>query len=183
MNIEGKLVKRDINDLTNHFSSALHEHYGAAFEMLEYAVESCPVEIWDDRKDGPPFWHVVYHAMWYLDWYLVNNKREREAFKSRYERISPRLDDSPTEVLTQDQLMSYLLEIKNKAKKRFENLEVNDLIQASIFEWHGKNILSSLLYNLRHLMLHIGTLNLRILRNGVKLDNWVTNALISDSLE
>jgi len=80
--------------------------------------------------------------------------------------------------LTSGQLLDYLTDIKGKAKYRFENLTIDELIQPSVFEWHGNSVLSSLLYNLRHLMLHIGALNLRLHRKGVKLDNWVSNQRI-----
>ena len=80
--------------------------------------------------------------------------------------------------MTHNQLLDYLSDIKEKAKNRFGDLTSDELIQRSVFEWHGKSILSSLLYNLRHLMLHIGALNLRLHRKGVKLDNWVNNQRI-----
>ena len=68
--------------------------------------------------------------------------------------------------------------IKEKAKIRINNLTSDDLTQPSIFEWHGNSVLSSLLYNIRHIMLHIGALNLRLHRKGEKLDNWVTHQQI-----
>jgi hypothetical protein len=179
MKKRGNRMNININDLNQDISRALHEQYGAALEMFEIVIKSCTVELWDDRINGPPFWHIAFHTLWYLDWYLVSTKEERKAFKARYEIVQPGLERSPEEVLTKDQLMLYLLEIKKKAKERLEHINMNELVQPSIYEWHGNSILSSLIYNLRHLMLHIGALNSRVLRRGVKLDNWVSNALIS----
>jgi hypothetical protein len=161
-------------------SKALHEQYGAAFEMLEQVVKNCSEEVWDERSSGPPFWHVVYHSMWFLDWYLRGSKEEREAFKPKFEdeRFEKRLDKLPKELLSREQLLSYLFDIKKQAKQRLEKLTLEELIQPSVFEWHGSSILSSMMYNLRHVMLHIGALNSKLLRKGVKLDNWVSQALI-----
>jgi len=59
-----------------------------------------------------------------------------------------------------------------------DQLTLEELIQPSVFEWHGGSIHSSLIYNIRHVMLHIGALNLRLLRKGINLDNWVSHAPI-----
>ena len=161
------------------FLDAIKEQYGAAIAMLKKNLKICPKEVWDDRTSGPPFWHVAYHVMWFLDWYLSDSKKAREAFRSKFgEEPSRHLNELPKLTLTQTQLLDYLSDIKEKAKKRFENLTSEELLQSSVFEWHGNSVLSSLLYNLRHLMLHIGALNLRLHRKGVKLENWVNNQRI-----
>jgi hypothetical protein len=147
--------------------------------MLEQNLKSCPDEVWDDRTGGPPFWHVAYHAMWFLDWYLSDSKETRENFNWKFgKKIPNALRNTPETALTKKQLFEYLSEIKEKAKIRFDNLTSDEFIQPSIFDWHGNSVLSSLLYNLRHVMLHIGALNLRLHRKGVKLDNWVSNQRI-----
>ncbi|MFX0015042.1 MAG: DinB family protein [Promethearchaeota archaeon] len=158
-------------------SDAFEEQYGAAIEMLEQVVKICPDEIWNDRSSGPPFWQVTYHTMWFLDWYLGGSKNERETFKPKYQE-KPSLQESPEEIISREQLKAYLLDIKKKGKKRFEELTLDELIQPSVFEWHGSSIHSSLMYNLRHVMLHIGALHSRLLRKGIKLDNWVSQAPI-----
>ena len=163
--------------------SALNEQYGAAIEMLRINLKSCPKEVWDDRTSGPPFWHVAYHAMWFLDWYLSDSYGTRESFKSKFGDASQHfeqltVDNIKDVVLTPEQLIEYLSEIKEKTKTRFDNLTSETLTHASVFDWHGNSVLSSLLYNLRHVMLHIGALNLRLHREGVKLDNWVTHQRI-----
>jgi hypothetical protein len=165
----------------NIIKNALNEQYGAAIEMLKQNLKACPKEVWDDRTDGPPFWHVAYHAMWFLDWYLSDSKKARENFKSKFGGVSSHLEQlnkTPDIILTPHQLFDYLSEIKQKAKNRFENLASDELNRPSIFDWHGNSVLSSILYNLRHLMLHIGALNLRLHRKGVKLDNWISHQRI-----
>ncbi|MFX0125559.1 MAG: DinB family protein [Candidatus Hodarchaeota archaeon] len=162
-------------------SVAIHEQYGAAIEMLEQVITKCPEEVWDDKTLGPPFWQVVYHTMFYLDWYLARSKGDRESFTPKYETERfENLDNLPKVTLNCDQMLSYLFEIKDKAKQRFENLTVAELNQPPIYEWHGVSVLSSLLYNIRHVMLHIGALNFRLLRKSVELDNWVSWKLIEE---
>lgn len=158
--------------------NAINEQYGAAIKMLQHNLKTCPKDLWDDRTSGPPFWHVAYHAMWFLDWYLSDSPKSRETFKSKFGDKSSHFEQLTVDnikdiVLTPKQLLEYLSEIKENAKRRFDNLTLDVLTQPSVFDWHGNSVLSSLLYNLRHVMLHIGTLNLRLHRKGVKLDNWI----------
>ena len=170
-----------VNTETDHkLSLAIHEQYGAAINMLESVINNCPEEIWDDRTSDPPFWQVAYHTMYFLDWYLARSKEERETFKSKYNAAYRNLDTLPRDTINRDQLLPYLFDIKGKAKRRFETLTLDELNQPSIFEWHGTSVLSSLFYNIRHVMLHIGALNSRLLRKGVKLDNWVSQKLIKE---
>ena len=168
-----------MNEILKTISDAINGQYGAAIAMLEQNIEKCPNEVWDDRTSGPSFWHVAYHVMWFLDWYLSDSKIARESFNSKFDNEhSEQLNKTPKITLTRVQLLEYLSEIKEKAKKRFENITEDHLREPSIFEGHGSSVLSSLLYNLRHLMLHIGALNLRLHSKGVKLENWVENQWI-----
>ena len=154
---------------------AISGQYGAAFAMLKKDIKNCPDDVWDDRANGPPFWHVVYHVMWFVDWYLSNSKEARENFKPNLGDENLRdLNTPPNITLNRDEILIYLSDIKSKAKNRFENLTEEQLNDPSLFEWHGNNLLGSLIYNLRHLMLHIGALNLRLHSKNVKIDNWVS---------
>jgi hypothetical protein len=162
-------------------SLAVHEQYGAAVKMLEIVIKKCPEEVWDDRTSGPPFWQVAYHTMYYLDRYLASSKEERKKFKPEYE-LEPfeNLDKLPKGTINRDQLLTYLFDIEAKAKRRLERLTIEELNHPSIFEWHGVSVLSSLFYNIRHVMLHVGSLNSKLLRKNVKLDNWVSYKLIEE---
>ena len=170
-----------MNETFKILANAINEQYGAAIAMLEQNLKVCPQEVWDDRTSGPPFWHIAYHVMWFLDWYLSDSREARESFKLKFGKASSHFEDinkTPELAFTCDQLLDYLSDIKEKAKNRFEDLTSEYLLQPSVFEWHGNSVFSSLLYNLRHLMLHIGTLNLRLHRKGVKLENWVRHQRI-----
>jgi hypothetical protein len=169
-----------INETDQKLSMAIHEQYGAAIEMLESVITKCLKEVWDDSQQGPPFWQVVYHTMFYLDLYLSSSREERDSFKPEYNSEYRILDSKPETSLNREQVLLYLNKIKLKAKQKLEGLTIDELNGPSIFEWHGSSVLSSLLYNLRHVMLHVGALNSRLLRKGVKLDNWASHQLIQE---
>lgn len=35
----------------------------AAIEMLRKAIDASPEDLWDDRLNGTPFWHLAYHVL------------------------------------------------------------------------------------------------------------------------
>ena len=155
-------------------SDALQEQYGAAIQMLKNVMKSCPKDIWANKNDKPQFWQVVYHTMWGLDWYLADSEEERENFESKFgKEYSWELNTPSEKNLSRAKLFEYLTEIKMKAKRRCEKLSYDESILKPIYEWHGNSMFSSLLYNMRHVMLHVGALNLRLHSKGVKLKNWV----------
>ena len=170
-------IKREHEDFAI-LSKALLEQYGAAIKMLERIMNKCPEKTWNDRSSGPPFWQVSYHAMHFLDWYLGSSKEEREEFQKEFKDFPHQFDRVPEEILTRKQLINYLSQIKKKTKKRLENISVSELMQPSVFEWHGNSVLSSLMYNLRHVMVHIGALSSKLHRIGVDFESWVSKAPI-----
>ncbi|WP_371805409.1 hypothetical protein [Candidatus Lokiarchaeum ossiferum] len=162
------------NELPNDLIIAIDEQFGAALAMMKEVICKCPEHIWNEKSQGPPFWHISYHALYFLDLYLCFTKEERESFQPFFRDMSHRVGNTPKIPLESYQVKEYLEKCSKKARKYFSRLEIQDLYRPSVFEWHGTNILSSLIYNLRHLMLHIGTLNYRVLRADVALDNWVS---------
>lgn len=159
---------------------ALQEQYGAAIDMLFNAIKACPDELWNQTSKEPPFWMVSHHTLFFLDFYLEGTKKGRKSFLPRFPDIDRKITivdhkdgDKPP---TKKQILGYLEDIKIKSKKRLDNITEEEMGSPSIFKWHGTNILSSLLYNLRHIMLHVGTLNNRLHRAGISQDliEWVT---------
>ncbi|MFW9993768.1 MAG: DinB family protein [Candidatus Odinarchaeota archaeon] len=164
--------------------NSIREQYGATFKMLENVINKCPDSFWNDSKNGPPFYKIVYHTMFFIDLYLSRTKEERTSFTPRFSkqedyRISPENFSNPQEpTLSKSDVLDYLHDLKIKGKKRIESLTLQELINESVFEWHGSSILSSMLYNLRHVMLHIGALQVRLRMQGIEFENWVSQSPI-----
>jgi tetratricopeptide (TPR) repeat protein len=70
--------------------------------------------------------------------------------------------------------LEYLEEIKVKSNKRFKDISIEELNDKPIFDWHGTSVLGSLLYNLRHVMLHVGALHVRVNAAGKEPLPWVS---------
>ena len=58
--------------------AALNNQYGAALAMLRQAIERCPDDLWLDPSYPNAFWHLAYHATFFVHLYL---HRDRESFQ------------------------------------------------------------------------------------------------------
>ena len=119
------------------------------------------------------------HTLFYIDYYLSLNQEERENFSPKLgdDLMGERTDGLEwNKIYTKDEMFEYLHDIRQKAMGRFENITLEELIRPSVFEWHGSSVLSSLLYNLRHVMLHVGALHVRLNMVAKEPQKWVSIA-------
>lgn len=161
------------------------EQYGAAFKALEKIINICPDEFWEDLTNGPELYKIIYHTLFFTDLYLSSTKDESEDFNPKFSHAedfrSSKENFHPKEwerSLSKNEIMSYLKDLKVKGRKRIEDLTIEQLVTNSLFNWHGSSLLSSLLYNLRHIMLHIGALQVRLRIYGVEERFWVSQSPI-----
>lgn len=170
----------DSNESTQVLAKAILEQYGAALKMLEKLVNQCPDDYWNYTSSSPPFYKVVHHTLFFLDFYLSSTKEERSSFTPRfpeqedYRTSEKNFEETSVDPLTKGDVLLYLEEVRGKIKERFRNVTSLDLIEESVFEWHGSSVMSSVLYNLRHVMLHVGALGTRLRQKGMEDGYWVS---------
>jgi tetratricopeptide (TPR) repeat protein len=157
----------------NQLTKAIAEQYGAALKMLENTIKECDEGLWQDSKTDTVISQVVYHTLYYVDYYLSKNKAEKESFKGKYGRDGGSFHE-PDKIFTKGQLTNYLQEIMEKADKRFNNITIQELVNKPVFEGQGSSLLSSLLYDLRHIMLHVGALHVRVNAQEKKPLRWIS---------
>ena len=162
-------------------AQALAEQYGAALTMLENSIKNCDEKLWQDSNREIIISQVVYHTLFFVDFYLSKDRQERESFKGKLgdDLMGERTDGMRWEkIYTREELLDYAKDIRAKAYTRFKNLSLQELNSESVFEWHGSSVLSSLLYDLRHVMLHVGALHVRLNAVGKESLKWVSKAPI-----
>jgi len=161
---------------TEKIFTALEEQYGAAFKTLENIINFCPDEIWINSPNKPPIYGVVNHILYFADLYFSKSKEERESYKAKFPDEKDDLHMKRT--LEKNDLLKYIREMRSKSKNLFSTMTLEQLQGESVFEWHGSSLLSSLLYNLRHIMLHIGALQVRLRHYGIDEKFWVSKAVL-----
>lgn len=146
------------------YKKIIWQQFGAAIEMLENAIIACPDYLWDtDAK----FWHISYHTLFYLDYYLTKGDFTPPAPYTLQE-----LDgDLPDRIYSKTELIDYLQYGKVKCHELIDSLVTGEEVFSKRY-----SVFEILLYNMRHVQHHTAQLNL-LLRQGMDdAPEWVSRA-------
>lgn len=159
--------------------TALRSQYHAALDMLEAAVAACPDDVWDRPADANRTWQVAYHALFFTHFYLQPTEADFEAWdrhRPHLQVFGDRLPWPPFESvergapLTRAEVSDYLAFCRAEVDRRVASL---DFDAPSGFAWLPMGKLELQLYNLRHVMQHIGELYERLGRGEAAELPWV----------
>lgn len=156
----------------------IRSQYHAALDMFAAAVEAIPDEAWDRPEDVNRTWHLAFHTLFYVHFYLHPTQDDFEPWPEhrRYYDLMgavPWPPEDGTEVgepLSREGLREYLALCREQVDLRTAEL---DLGAPSGFPWLPMNKLELQLYSLRHTMQHVGELYERVAKtSGAELP-WV----------
>ncbi len=148
--------------------SAFDTQYQAGLDMLEAAVRACPDDAWDSDAHVNRFWHIAYHALFYVNLYLFQTADEHTPWCGHQEGAQDL--GREVEPYSRASILEFLAFCRNRVRNRIAAL---DLTAESGFSWLPFGPVERLAYNLRHLQHHTGQLSERIRQdtgNGVR---WV----------
>ena len=158
---------------------AIRSQYHAALEMLRQTIVKCPDSLWDNPADGNRFWHVAYHALFYIDLYLQNSEKEFTPWSEHREQnqfLGP-MPWPPHDLpkigapYTKEEVLAYLELCRQQVTEKVATLDLN--AEASGFSWLPFGKLELQIYNIRHLQHHTAELMERLgTREGIQV-NWV----------
>ncbi|WP_290664843.1 MULTISPECIES: DinB family protein [Ignavibacterium] len=158
-----------LSDLKKSISS----QFLASIKMLENAIDMCPENIWHNRNDFSDFWYIVYHSLFWVDFYLTESPDDYFPFNGiglselDYDGILP------DKVFEKQELKSFLEHCRAKCKDKVKNLDEGKASQIYKFGNLEMTYLELLLYNLRHLQHHTGQLNLILRQQIDSAPKWV----------
>lgn len=152
------------------------QQFGAAIDMLENGIASCPDELWGDRSQRPEFWYIVYHTLFFLDLYLYGSVK---GFAPPAPFTLDELDPAgllPERVYTKDELQAYLKHGRRKCRAVIEPLTNEQAREHCQFSWGEFSYAELLLYNMRHVQHHAAQLNLILRQKIDSSPGWVAKA-------
>ena len=128
-----------------------------------------PENLWDDRTDGTPFWHLAYHALFYTDFYLSDDAASFQAQGFHVEKANFPPGDynqplgviaTPEQPVTKAQLLAYADHCLQESDDTFDRLTAQRVLERCGFPWYQLNVGEFLLNTLRHTQHHAGQLAL-----------------------
>ncbi len=175
------------------WKAIIWNQFGAAIDMLENAIHACPDEIWGDfskkpewvKKDVVGFWYLVYHTLFFLDYYLSESKSEKEFAPPPPFTLSEFDPEGalPERVYTKEELLTYLEHGRKKFRRLMTGLTEERAHQPSGIQWRDMTVAELLLYNMRHVQHHSAQLNLILRQTIDSAPNWVSKTKIKLSSE
>jgi len=161
--------------MDNYWQTVIGRQFAAAIQMMRLAIEACPDDLWDDRTDGSPFWHLAYHTLFFTDMYLSENEKTFQAvdfhknkahfLPGDYKEIGG-VVATPEQAYTRDQLLEYADRCLRKCDETFMRLTDQRALERCGFWWYELNVGEFLLNNLRHVQHHTGQLTLLLRRRA-----------------
>jgi len=160
----------------------------AALRTLAQCVHNCPESEWNESHGDAPFCQVVFHALFFTDYYLEREAerfreqgfhRRNEAFFRDYEELEWREPENRYERAKCEEYLSFCLD---KCKATLQADDQETLRGPSGFP--SKPVSRAELYVavIRHIQHHAAQLGLRIqARTGIELE-WIARGSEEDPL-
>ena len=161
--------------MSEYWHEVLGRQFVAAIEMLGNAIEACPEELWDDRTEGTPFWHIAYHALFFCDFYLSDDEKSftpREYHVDKYQFLPGDYEEfggivtTPEQCYSKEQMLDYARHCSQKCKKVLDALTEQRAKERCGFWWYELNVGEFLINSLRHTQHHAAQLALILRRQA-----------------
>ena len=166
--------------MRKYWQTMIGRQLAASIQMIRAAIEACPDHLWDDRADGSPFWHLAYHALFYVDFYLSDDEKAFQAIELHKDKAQYLPGDygeyggiitTPEEAFHRNQLLDYADHCLRKCDETFKRLSDERALERCGFWWYELNVGEFLLNNVRHAQHHAGQLALILRRRaGIGID-------------
>ena len=156
--------------------AVIRSQFYAALGMLEQAVQKCPDSLWDASEDKVKFWHIGYHALFFVHLYLQPTAADFTPWakhRQNYEQMGP-TPWPPYEKpeIGESYIKADMLEYIEFCRQQVDSCVAQTNMEAeSGFDWLPMNKFELQIYSIRHLQQHTGELMERLgTRAGIDVD-------------
>lgn len=161
----------------------LQRQFGAALDMFEKQLHSCPDELWikplwQNSSTDPgfsDFWYIAYHTLFFHDLYLFGSY---EGFQPPAPFTLDELDPAgelPERVYSREELLDYLAYSRKKCEYCIEELTEQRALEICHLHWGDPPYLELLIDNIRHVQEHNAQLGLFLGQHGIR-GKWVSQS-------
>lgn len=155
---------------------SLWRQMGASIDMLENAIRACPDDVWGDDEREPQCWYLVYHTLFWLDYY---SSATGEGFAPPEPFTLGEMDPAgvmPGRVYTRGEMLTYLDYGRNKTREAIGLLDEDKAAGAASPVRPDVGATEIFLYNMRHVQHAAAQLNLVLRAETKSAPRWVIKA-------
>jgi len=181
MEEQGIRIPRGVYLMTVDWVEWVSLELGAAIEMLSTAIKNANDAVWDNPSDERRFWNIAYHTIFFCDIYLSDFDPDIDNVEEQY-RVPAYLkdwenaynfDEIHEPAIPKEVLQKFLEETRSKLRSRFADGIVEKQIGESATSWLKMSKGTVLLYNMRHVMQHVGHLNDILRKHDLPASRWL----------
>ena len=158
--------------------SIIWSQLGASIDTLENAINECPNDLWGDKAGFGEFWYMVYHTLFFLDYYM---SAKEEGFEPLAPYTLSELDPAgvfPDRIYDKGEMLTYLNFGRNKAKARIKGLsEITAFVRCN-FGGPAVNVAELMIYEMRHVQHHAAQLNLLMRQKVDFASKWISKGKV-----
>ena len=162
------------------FAHMLSHQYEAALQTLRSCIERCPASQWHESHGDQPFSQVVFHTIFYADYYLGRDAwpfkeqpfhvAHRQEFAS-YEELE---DVLPVLLYERSFCLEYLGHVQGKQQRVLAEETLDILLGPSGISFRSMGRAELHIYGIRHIQHHAAQLGLRLQVLDGEPMKWVT---------
>ncbi|MCI0637697.1 MAG: DinB family protein [Gemmataceae bacterium] len=150
------------------FKKLTANQFEAALCTLNVCIDKCPETAWHERVANLKFCQVVFHTLFYTDYYLGQNKeafrrqpfhQDNQQFFRDYEELE---DRAPVLLYDKPSIKKYLHHCRTKAAEVIAAETTQSLSDPCGFERRSISRAELHIYNMRHIQHHAAQLSLRL---------------------
>jgi hypothetical protein len=160
----------------------LRDQMLAALATLNQCIQNCPDNEWQKSHNDAPFSQVLFHTLFYIDFYLSPTEHEfrvqlfhkqNKAIFRDYEELEYK---KPEQIYTKEEILLYLKFCYDKINDYFKKIEDSNLLEKSSTK--DMTFMELLIDTTRHIQHHAAQLGLRIQQLTGKELKWVSSGWI-----
>lgn len=137
--------------------------YEAALCMLNQCASACPAEHWEGTIASDTFRQIIYHTLFYVDYYLSPGEQAFE-LRALNRRGGDERGPDLSPGLSREDTLAYVALCREKAIASCAAETAETLAGPSGFERHAFSRIELHVYNLRHIQHHVGALSVYLRR-------------------
>lgn len=145
-------------------ADSLIEQYRRAWAMLADAIEKCPDEAWQKGTEGLEIGRLAFHIVGAADFYA--RETMSVSLEPTHCGINPGtiFEIEPGSFPSKPEVQAFMMETEGKWTAFLSDREDSWFASSKgdNFKWTGLTYLDLCLYNLRHMMEHIGHIDVQI---------------------
>ena len=163
------------------FGNAVLDQMNSALCTLAYCISSCPESQWNESHGDYPFSQVVFHTLFFTDYYLQRDEasfkeqafhRENKDFFRDYEELQDRI---PVNLYGRRQCERYLKFCTAKCEATLQADDLESLLGPSGFSFKPFTRAELYIYLIRHIQHHAAQLGLRLQRITGNELQWISS--------